>query len=67
MEEPVGSPATAARLIRPRRDPREEAKKEPLVKRALEVLGAKLVHADDDFGAQPVVPERIEASVAEDI
>ncbi len=38
---------------RPRRNPREDAEKEPLVKRALDVLGAQIVRADDGFGAPP--------------
>jgi len=37
---------------RVRRNPKEEAEKEPLVRRALDVLGAQIVRADEDFGTQ---------------
>ncbi len=37
---------------RPQRNPKEEAEKEPLVRRALDVLGAQIVRADAGFGTQ---------------
>jgi hypothetical protein len=37
----------------PRRNSKEEAEKEPLVQRALEVLGAQMVRADEGFGTRP--------------
>jgi DNA polymerase-3 subunit gamma/tau len=40
---------------RPRRNSKEEAEKLPLVKRAMEVLGASLQRVDEGFGALPVV------------
>jgi hypothetical protein len=42
---PVG-PAAGA----PKRSPREEAQKIPIVKRAVEVFGATIQRVDDDFG-----------------
>jgi DNA polymerase-3 subunit gamma/tau len=45
--------AEAASGVRPRRDERAEAEKDPLVKRALEVLGASLVRVDEGFGSAP--------------
>jgi DNA polymerase-3 subunit gamma/tau len=36
---------------RPRRNHKEEAEKEPLIKRAIEALGAQLVRVDEGFGA----------------
>jgi DNA polymerase-3 subunit gamma/tau len=38
---------------RPRRPPKEEAEKVPLVKRALDVLGAGITRIDDGFGTAP--------------
>jgi hypothetical protein len=59
----VESVATAADLqapavsesvtLPPRRSPREEAEKVPLVKRALEVFGATVQRVDEGFGALP--------------
>jgi DNA polymerase-3 subunit gamma/tau len=49
------SPAPSADA-RPRRNSREDAEKEPLVKRALEALGAQFVKVDEGFGA-PVEAE----------
>src|SRR5439155_9207973 len=40
-------------LVRARRQ-REEAENEPLIKRALEVLGAQLVRVDEGFNTAPV-------------
>src|SRR5262249_13815070 len=46
---------------------RAEALKEPLVKRAVEVLGAQLLDVDEGFGvAASPVPERIEAAETEE-
>jgi len=39
---------------RPRRSPRESAEKEPLVQRALDVLGAQFVRVDEGFGTRTV-------------
>jgi hypothetical protein len=59
--EPVGKEAAASHVpagdtdkssSRHRRQ-RTEAMQEPLVKRALEQLGAQIVQVDDDFGAAP--------------
>jgi DNA polymerase-3 subunit gamma/tau len=48
---PVEPPRTMP--PRPRRNPREEAEKEPLIKRALDVLGAQIVRVDDGFDSAP--------------
>jgi len=40
----------------PRRHPRDEAEKEPLVKRALEVLDAQVMRADEGFGTAEAPP-----------
>ena len=38
---------------RPRRNHRAEAEKEPLVKRAVDALGAQIVRVDEGFGETP--------------
>jgi hypothetical protein len=48
QENEAGS---AAKASRPRRNPKEEAEKLPLVKRAVEVLGATIQRVDDNFGS----------------
>jgi hypothetical protein len=46
---------------------RAEALQEPLLKRAIDVLGAQVIHVDDGFGAAPAaVPERPEGGDAEE-
>jgi DNA polymerase-3 subunit gamma/tau len=51
------TPATDADKSQPRYlRQRTEALQEPLVKRALEVLGAQIVHVDEGFGAAPTEP-----------
>jgi hypothetical protein len=37
---------------RPKRNPREEVEKLPLIKRALDILGAQIVRADEGFGVE---------------
>jgi len=63
--ESVGSGAVAAlpeaageaTTPQPRsRSKRAEAVQDPLLKRAVDVLGAQVVHVDDDFGAAPPAP-----------
>jgi DNA polymerase III subunit gamma/tau len=47
---------TAGHLTPPpprHRRPRAEALQEPLLKRAIDVLGAQVLHADEEFGAAP--------------
>jgi DNA polymerase-3 subunit gamma/tau len=61
-----GNSAAAPVGSAPRRNPREEAEKEPLVKRAVDVLGAQVVRVDGGFGAQTSGTERTEAAVVED-
>jgi len=46
-------PTEATPPSRTRRNAREEAEKVPLVKRALEVLGATLQRVDEGFGITP--------------
>jgi DNA polymerase-3 subunit gamma/tau len=53
---PSGTAAVeAVRTVppQPRRNPREEAEKEPLIKRALDVLGATIVRVDEGFEGTP--------------
>jgi hypothetical protein len=38
---------------RPRRQPKDDAEKLPLVKRAVEILGATITRVDDGFGEPP--------------
>jgi DNA polymerase-3 subunit gamma/tau len=47
------TPPPPAPAAKPRRNDREEAEKEPLVRRAREVLGAQVVFAEEDFGVTP--------------
>jgi hypothetical protein len=47
-----GAPAEEA-PARPRRNPREEAEKLPLIQRAREVLGATVQRVDEGFGEAP--------------
>jgi DNA polymerase-3 subunit gamma/tau len=39
--------------VRPRRGDKDEAEKVPLVRRAVEIMGAQVVRVDEDFGAAP--------------
>jgi DNA polymerase-3 subunit gamma/tau len=48
---PSAGEAEPAVPVRPRRDHRGEAEKLPLVKRAMEVLGAKILQVEEGFGA----------------
>jgi hypothetical protein len=53
-DAPSVSTLEAPLSLRPaRRHPKEEAEKEPLVQRALEVLGAQILRADEGFGTKP--------------
>jgi hypothetical protein len=49
--EPPGEPVAT---ISPYRRQRAEASQEPLLKRAIEVLGAQIVQVDDGFGGAPM-------------
>ena len=49
-----------------RRNAREEAEKLPLVKRAVDVLGATLQRVDEGFGVLPSVPTNPEEAPVED-
>jgi DNA polymerase-3 subunit gamma/tau len=51
---PQGEP-TNGTPARPKRGPKEEAEKVPLVKRAVELLGATIQRVDEDFG-EPAPP-----------
>jgi hypothetical protein len=51
VERPAAAgQASGSEAARPRRSPKEEAEKVPLVKRALEVFGAAISRVDDAFG-----------------
>jgi DNA polymerase-3 subunit gamma/tau len=69
VEGMAGPPPVAPTLVadvpqlaplRPRRNDRDEAEKEPLIKRALEVLGAQILRVPDGFGS--AYPERPEGT-----
>ena len=52
-ELPAAAPAPANGAVqsgRPRRAPKDEAEKVPLVKRALDVLGASIQRVEEGFG-----------------
>ena len=52
---PTTAPAPVAErpALAPRRNHRAEAEKEPLVKRAVDALGAQIVRVEDGFGEAP--------------
>jgi DNA polymerase III subunit gamma/tau len=50
---PAMAPETPPPAPQPRRNHRAEAEKEPLVKRALDALGAQIVRVEDGFGETP--------------
>jgi DNA polymerase-3 subunit gamma/tau len=52
------SETSGAAPPRVRRNPKEDAEKAPLIKRALEVFGAQIVRVDDGFGAPPPPADR---------
>jgi hypothetical protein len=52
---PPGAPAEET-PSRPRRNPRDEAEKLPLIQRAREVLGATVQRVDEGFGEAPEPP-----------
>jgi DNA polymerase-3 subunit gamma/tau len=59
-----GPPVTPAR---PRRNSRDEAEKEPLIRRAVDVLGAQLVRVEEGFGEGPAPPpDRLPAAAQEE-
>jgi DNA polymerase III subunit gamma/tau len=49
----VPSPEAPSPVRAPRRNQREQAEKEPLVKRVLDVMGAQVLRVDEGFAAQP--------------
>jgi hypothetical protein len=49
----VAAPEAPLSVRPPRRNYREEAEKEPLVKRALDVMGAQVLRVDEGFGTKP--------------
>jgi DNA polymerase-3 subunit gamma/tau len=60
-DDPENSPSRYRRQ-------RAEAEKEPLLKRAMEVLGAQIVQFDEGFGAAPVPAlERVETTEGEEV
>jgi DNA polymerase-3 subunit gamma/tau len=67
----VAAEGTAASSLfpmeaRPRRNPREEAEKLPLVRRAIDVLGATLQRVDEGFGVVPNAGTRADEVPVED-
>jgi DNA polymerase-3 subunit gamma/tau len=67
---PAAIPAAEAQPTpppRPRRNYRDEAEKEPLIKRAVDVLGAQLVRVEEGFGEGPdPTPDRLPAGAQEE-
>jgi hypothetical protein len=61
---PAAEEAAAPPPRPPRRSPKEDAEKEPLIKRALDVLQAQIVRVDEGFAASE--PERRPAPTEED-
>jgi DNA polymerase-3 subunit gamma/tau len=57
---PLPGEAEAVRVARPRRDFREEAEKQPLVRHAKEVLAGQVIRADEGFGETAVPPTAAE-------
>jgi hypothetical protein len=63
--DPSSGDDTVTQPSRYRRQ-RAEAEQEPLLKRAIDVLGAQIVHMDEEFGAAPVAkPARPESTSTE--
>jgi DNA polymerase-3 subunit gamma/tau len=52
---PTEPPALSS-AVRPRRNDKDEAEKIPIVRRAVEVMGAQVIRVDEGFGAAP--PEK---------
>lgn len=59
--EPAGTVSTPAPPAQPRVNPKEEAEKIPLVRRALDVLEGQIIRADENFGSTPGSTQRDEA------
>jgi DNA polymerase-3 subunit gamma/tau len=49
-EAPLVAESPTPTPVRPRRNDRDEAEKEPLIRRALDVLGAQILHVPEGFG-----------------
>jgi DNA polymerase-3 subunit gamma/tau len=65
-EKPAeASPVVEAPAVRPR-PARTEAEKEPLVKKALDVLGAQVLRVDEGFGAAVVAAEAADEAITEE-
>src|SRR5262249_5516865 len=62
--KPAGEPVES---ISPYRGQRAEASQEPLLKRAIEVLGAQIVQVDDGFGAAPTPAPEADRDVPTDV
>jgi DNA polymerase-3 subunit gamma/tau len=62
--QPAGD---AVASISPYRRQRVEAGQEPLLKRAIEALGAQIVQVDDGFGAAPVPAPEVERDLASEV
>jgi hypothetical protein len=56
--ESAGAADDSASLPSRYRRQRAEVQQEPLLKRAIDVLGAQIVHVDDGFGTAPAAAER---------
>lgn len=63
---PDDSRSSGSAAASTRRNAREEAEKLPLVKRAMDVLGASLQRVDEGFGVLPSVPTNSDETPVED-
>jgi DNA polymerase-3 subunit gamma/tau len=61
-----GASVAPSPVAGPRRNAREEAEKLPLIKQALDVLGASFQRVDEGFGVLPAVPSNADDAPMED-
>jgi DNA polymerase-3 subunit gamma/tau len=64
---PLPGEAEVVPVARPRRDFREEAEKQPLVRRVKEALGGQVIRADEGFGEMAVPPTAAEPGQEEEL
>jgi hypothetical protein len=65
-DAPSAPEVELAPAARPRRDFREDAEKQALVRRAKEVLGGQVIRADEGFGETTVAPPTVAAPADEE-
>ena len=62
-----GPPGEPVAMISPYRRQRAEASQEPLLKRAIEMLGAQIVQVDDGFGGAPAAAAEADRPESPDV